>query len=607
MPDLLLALLASLILTVALLPFAKRAGEAWGLHAYPSSDRWHTLAVPNTGGIAMVAAVVIGVWVSGAMLTMAPVILSTSLMFALGLIDDAWPLPPWLKLGAQVIAAALVLTLLPPIAITGWAQVDWVIALGWIVGLSNAVNLIDNIDGLATGVVAIAAAGVLAILWISPGPHAAGLALLLAAVIGTAVGFLAFNFPPARIFMGNSGSYLLGSLVGTATLLAAADARPAPAGFAAAVLILTVPILDTIFVTVTRGLARRSAFLGGRDHLSHRLAAVGFGDRDATLVLYGVGAAGSVVAAGLLLWPTSVAWGVIGLFIGGLLLLGLVVAQVPVDRASSPMPFPGELLSRCRPHAVILDGLLLASAYAIAYVIRFREPELSGFLPHFLRSLPIVVGLQLAALWISGNYRGPLEHPGMRALLQGSSLGVVASVVAVLYLARFEGYSRVVFAVNAILAPAMLLTSRTLLAAVDRLLHLRRSGGRGAIIYGAGRAGAVAARELRRNADIGLAPIGFIDDDPTKRWTSIEGLGVLGPVDALGSLLDRKPGVIAAVILSIDDLPGDKRDLVWDLCESRGIELRQVHFSLAPVSQRRGATREVIDFPARIARRPPAR
>jgi UDP-GlcNAc:undecaprenyl-phosphate GlcNAc-1-phosphate transferase len=193
-----------------------------------------------------------------------------------------------------------VLALVPPISITGWHQADWLLSIVWIVGLTNAVNLIDNIDGLATGVVAIAAAGVLGMLWISPAPHLSGLPVLLVAVIGTAAGFLAFNFPPARLFMGNSGSYLLGSIIGTVTLLAASEVRPAAGGITAAVLVLTVPILDTVFVTVTRGLARRSAFRGGRDHLSHRLSAVGCGDRDAMLVLWGVAAAGSAVACGLL-------------------------------------------------------------------------------------------------------------------------------------------------------------------------------------------------------------------------------------------------------------------------------------------------------------------
>jgi UDP-GlcNAc:undecaprenyl-phosphate GlcNAc-1-phosphate transferase len=605
MSDLLLAFAAALGLTIALLPFARRAGELWGLHAYPSSDRWHTLPVPHTGGVAMVVAVIFAVWLGGAMTSLAPIILAASVMFALGLIDDVWSLPPWLRLTVQVGAAGMVLALVPPISITGWHEADWLLSVVWIVGLTNAVNLIDNIDGLATGVVGIAAAGVLGMLWISPEPHVSGLPVLLVALSGTAAGFLAFNFPPARVFMGNSGSYLLGSVIGTATLLAATGVRPASGGIAAAVLVLTVPILDTVFVTVTRGLARRSAFRGGRDHLSHRLSAVGCGDRDAMFVLWGVAAAGSAAACGLLMWPTVVAWGVAGLYLCSLVLIGLVVAQVPVDRTAASMPFPGELLSRHRPHAVVLDGLLLVSAYAIAYVIRFREPELSGFLPQFLRSLPIVVGLELGALWICGNYRGAAGNPGMRTLLQGSFLGVVASVVAVLYLARFEGYSRVVFAVNALLAPAMLLISRTLLAALDRVLHLRRSGGRGAIIYGAGRGGAVAARELRRNPELGLAPIGFIDDDPAKRWMLVEGLSVLGSVDSLAALLDRRPAVIAAVILSVDHLPAAKRDLVADLCEARAIELRQVHFSLEQVPHRRGSTRAVVGFPTRISRRPP--
>jgi UDP-GlcNAc:undecaprenyl-phosphate GlcNAc-1-phosphate transferase len=608
MPDFLIALLASLAVTIVLLPFARRAGDAWSLHAYPSSDRWHTLPIPNTGGIAMVVAVIGGVWLSGAMILLAPIILAATLMFTLGLIDDAWPQPPWVKLTVQVLAAALVLMLLPPIAISGWRGLDVAIALGWIVGLTNAINLIDNIDGLAGGVVAIAASGLLAALWIASGPALPGLPLLLAATAGTTAGFLTYNFPPARIFMGNSGSYLLGVLIGTSTLLTATSIRPASGGLVVAALVLAVPLLDTIFVTVMRGLARRSAFHGGRDHVSHRLAALGFGDRDVVLTLYALSMAGGAAAFGVLLWPSSVAsWAVAGLFLAAVLIISLVLAHVPVDRPAAPIPFPGELLSRYLPHAALLDGLLLTCAYATAYVIRFREPELSGFLPHFVRSLPIVVGLQLAALWIAGAYRGALGVPGTRTLLQGSFFGVIASVVAMVYFARFEGYSRLVFAFDAMLAPVFLIASRTLLAALDRMLHLRRSGGRGAIIYGAGRAGAIAARELRRNPEIGLAPIGFLDDDPSKRWMSVEGLGILGPLDALPTLLDRRAGRIAAIVLSIDTLGPDKRDALFALCEQRGIELRQVHFSLEQVAQRRAGTSEVIGFPARSGRRPSGR
>jgi UDP-GlcNAc:undecaprenyl-phosphate GlcNAc-1-phosphate transferase len=608
MPDLLIALLASLAVTIVLLPFVRRAGDAWSLHAYPCSDRWHTLPIPNTGGIAMVLAVIGGVWLAGGLFTLAPLILAAALMFTLGLIDDAWPQPPWSKLTAQVLVAAFVLTLLPPITISGWRALDVVIALGWIVGLTNAINLIDNIDGLAAGVVAIAASGLLAVLWIAQGPALPGLPLLLAATAGATAGFLTYNFPPARVFMGNSGSYLLGALTGTATLLAATSIRPASGGLVVAALVLAVPLLDTIFVTVMRRLARRSAFHGGRDHVSHRLAALGFGERDVVLVLYALSAAGSAAACGVLLWPSSVmSWAVAGLFLATVLIISLVLAQVPVDRPAAPIPFPGELLSRYLPHAVLLDGVLLTCAYAAAYVIRFREPELTGFLPHFVRSLPIVVGLQLAALWMTGAYRGALGAPGMRALLQGSFFGVIASVVAMLYFARFEGYSRLVFAFDAMLAPVFLIASRTLLAALDRSLHLRRSGGRGAIIYGAGRAGAIAARELRRNPDIGLAPIGFVDDDPSKRGMSVEGLGILGPLDALPALLDRRTGQVAAIILSIDTLAADKHDALFALCEARGIELRQLHFSLEQVAQRRAGSTAVIGFPARGGRRPSSR
>ena len=177
-----------------------------------------------------------------------PLFLYSGLMFALGVFDDIRAVKPLPKLCGQMAVAALVLWLMPPIDVTGWALLDRLLAFVWIVGVTNAFNLLDNMDGLAAGVAAIAAVCYLTLLL--PG-NASGLTVTIAAFTGAVLGFLVFNFPPATVFMGDSGSLLLGGFLATAGLSSTADVqnRLMPAALFP-VMILLVPILDTAFVTL---------------------------------------------------------------------------------------------------------------------------------------------------------------------------------------------------------------------------------------------------------------------------------------------------------------------------------------------------------------------
>ena len=194
-------------------------------------------------------------------------------MFALGALDDLLHLSATTKLIAQTIIAAVVVFLMPPAHITGIAPVDGLLSLVWIVGITNAFNLLDNIDGLSAGIAAIAGMFFLAAL--APG-GGMPLTLAVSAFVGASLGFLIYNARPASIFMGDSGSLFLGAFLGGAALLAAPELKAGVVPVAAIPLfILLVPIFDTAFVSVTRRLAGRSPLLGGRDHLSHRLVAHG--------------------------------------------------------------------------------------------------------------------------------------------------------------------------------------------------------------------------------------------------------------------------------------------------------------------------------------------
>jgi UDP-GlcNAc:undecaprenyl-phosphate GlcNAc-1-phosphate transferase len=584
-----LVFLTAFALTVILVPLVAQYARMRGMYAQPSSDRWHRRPVPKVGGIAMLFPLLLVCTLSGLLHALLPVLVGSSLMFVVGLIDDFRSFRPGTKLVLQTVAAAVLLYLLPEIRITGNAIADFLLGFAWIIGITNAMNLLDNMDGLASGVSLIAGACFLAVLYLIGVPAAEPLAVGMAAFVGITAGFLLFNFHPASIFMGDSGSHLLGSFLAGSALMAtpAMSSHLAPVA-AIPVMLLLIPIFDTSFVTLARRLSGRSAFLGGRDHTSHRLVALGIGERRAVLVLYVLTALGGGVALGLIGLPRGLAWGFVALYAALLALFGVYLGRVEVSRGAEAIaaPLPSEVTARYRFYEVLLDVVLVTGAYYLAFIGRFREDHFDEFVPYFVRSLPLVVGLQLVTLWLSGKYRqvwarlGPVE---LFELFRASTLGVAASVIAVLYIDRFQGYSRWVFAFDAVLAPTLIISARIGLSAVDDYLRVRRTTGRSVIVYGAGRGGALVVREILQNPSLGLMPIGFLDDDVTKRRLRVDGLGVLGALDDLPVLLDRRSSQISAVIVSISNLPRERLDRVCEICHTRGIAVRRMRVDLEDV------------------------
>jgi UDP-GlcNAc:undecaprenyl-phosphate/decaprenyl-phosphate GlcNAc-1-phosphate transferase len=598
------AFLASFGLTALLVPVVGRIARARGVYAQPTYDRWHQRPVPNVGGIAMLLPVLIVCAAGGLLPAIGPLLLASTLMFLLGLVDDLSPVRPASKLVIQMLIAAVLLYLLPPVRLIGEPTLDLMLAFVWIVGITNAVNLLDNIDGLAAGIVAIAGGFFILVLWIDQPGAADPLSLSVAALVGAAAAFLIYNFHPASIFMGDGGSHLLGSFLAGATLMAAPrlDAHLAPVS-AIPIVLLLIPIFDTVFVTVLRRLSGRSAFLGGRDHTSHRLVALGLGERRAVLVLYTLATIGGAVALGLATMRNAMAWGLVGLYVALLTLVGFYLSHVRVQTSMDDAwhPLPSDIASRHRAFEVIVDAVLLGTAYYLAFLVRFRAPQFDEFLPYFTRSIPIVVASQVAAMWMTGKYRkaparlGPVEIFG---LAQRTVVGVGASVIAVLYLTRFQGYSRSVFVMDAVFAPILVVGARVAVSRLDAYLRLRRSRGRTALVYGAGRTGLHAVRELLQNGAHGLTPIGVIDDAPFRLGTRVEGVPVLGTLDELPAIIARlgtRRGRLSAVIVAIDALSREKSDQLSHVCETHHISVSRLRVALEQVGPRRPSG--VIRFP----------
>ncbi len=289
---LLISFVIALAAGAALTPAAARWARRRGIVDRPGRHKAHPSPTPLLGGVAIYLAMAAGA-VAGAALgtdptwTLAATAAGATIVFVLGLLDDLKDLPVGPRLLVQLAAAAM------PVlasAATGLGAVPLVLSIPlsllWITGITNAFNLLDNMDGLAAGLGSLTAM-MLAILALATRPPD----LLVPALGGACLGFLLYNFPPARVFMGDSGSLLIGFVLATAALpLATGRGRLGDVVAVAAIFFL--PLLDTSVVVVSRLRRGKNPLrTPGRDHLSHRLARKGLGPRATILALYAVAAA----------------------------------------------------------------------------------------------------------------------------------------------------------------------------------------------------------------------------------------------------------------------------------------------------------------------------
>jgi UDP-GlcNAc:undecaprenyl-phosphate GlcNAc-1-phosphate transferase len=282
-----IALIVSVITTYGV----RLAARRYGFVAKPKADRWHRRPTAMMGGVAIFLTTIIvslllvphsdqSWWQSMVILG------SSSFLFVVGLIDDVLHIKPYQKLIGQIIAVAIIIESGLVLPWTDSQIINTAITAFWLIGITNAINLLDNMDGLAAGISAIAAF-VLAI-GFSDSCQLTEV-ILISVFIGALIGFLVFNFNPASIFMGDCGSLFIGFYLASSVLLTQSGGRSRSIIpiLAVPALILFVPIFDTTFVTILRKVWGRKASQGGRDHTSHRLVALGLSERAAVLMLYG--------------------------------------------------------------------------------------------------------------------------------------------------------------------------------------------------------------------------------------------------------------------------------------------------------------------------------
>jgi UDP-GlcNAc:undecaprenyl-phosphate GlcNAc-1-phosphate transferase len=519
-----------MLLTLAVRRFARQRG----IVAQPREDRWHQKPTALLGGIAIYGAFLLG-WLalgpkSNGMLA---VMLAGTALFVLGLIDDLKPVKPYIRLGVQLALAAAVVYSGLKLPWTQIAVINDLITIFWLVGITNAINLLDNMDGLAAGITLISCV-FLAVTFIISGQFDEAMIPLLLG--GAVAGFLVFNFNPASIFMGDCGSTFLGfALGGTALLSDYGRTRNLTAVLFTPVLILMIPILDTCLVTVTRKLHGRSVAQGGRDHTSHRLVALGMTERRAVLMLYLF----ATVSGALALLVRRVNQEVILLLIPAfalvVLFLGMYLGMVRVyEEGAQPA---GNAIIRGiwdfgykrRIFEVLLDVVLVAMAYYGAYLIRFDGVLPQEHLTVVLNTIPLVIVIQVPFFLVMGVYRGLWRYTGISDLMtiaKAVLCGTAFSTITVLLIYNFRGPSRGASILYGLLLLLLMAASRLSFRMIPVLIGSRTTvnpNARPVLIYGASDSGEMLIREILSNPAHNYRPVGFVDEDDRMAGKVIHG------------------------------------------------------------------------------------
>ena len=329
----LLSLTCGLAFLISLygVPIARQAALKYGIVDAPDGQLKHQREpVPYFGGLAIYLAFLMSLAFTFEFRhDVLGIILAGTIVVMLGLIDDFGVLTPWTKLAGQLLAVFVLIKSGIRIEIAAFPEwLDLVLTVFWMVGLINAFNLLDIMDGLSAGV-GVVSASCLLVVALLQGDQT--IAFMLAALIGSLLGFLWYNWHPARIYMGDTGAMFIGLLLGAMTMI---ERYPSdhPLSLLTPVFIVGIPIFDTLFVMYIRYRRGLPILWGSPDHIAIRLRHWGMSVRQIVITSYVATAVAGVVGLGMLSVSEEVAWGLCAGTAGILLLVTMILAKVDVSR-----------------------------------------------------------------------------------------------------------------------------------------------------------------------------------------------------------------------------------------------------------------------------------
>jgi UDP-GlcNAc:undecaprenyl-phosphate GlcNAc-1-phosphate transferase len=599
---LLLALptLAAAALAFCFTPFVSKLAILVGAVDMPGERKIHHRPIPRLGGLAVVSAVA-AVWCASWWFDGLPWQLPRELGFGVGIgvlpillvsvIDDIRSMRAVPKFLAHILGASFAVysgvSLGSDVHLFNTTIHLGVLALPlsvlWIVGVTNAFNIIDGLDGLSAGLALISAASMAGVFLLVALPGMACAALVLA---GALAGFLPYNRHPARLFLGDTGATAIGFCLAAFAL---SGGSTLTSGFAALlpVFMLGLPIADTLIAMVRRTLGRldnpeAGMFVADRNHIHHRLLDLGIGHGRAVLILYG---AGLVMAAGAFLSMFLQAREA-AMFLVALLLAGLVgINRLKYDefalirRGTVLRIYEAPVVNQSM-FIVFLDLAIVAIAAYVAVGLKSDVWNIAATRPILIQLFATFAPLTILVFWKGGMYRGSWRLAGLEDLKRACGVTLAVTVLGVIGVSIWSPTSHDASVVLIYGLVSLVIVTSSRASYVLLLNSQRRASNQGTpvLLYGAGRAGAAASRELFGNPDAGMRPIGFVDDDPGKRGRLLNGLSVLGTVRDLEELV-KTTGARALLVTSAR-ITSERLERASAVCGHTGMSLFRMNLQM---------------------------
>ncbi len=580
----LIPFITSLILSIFLTPFIIKFSHRHGYVAEPKEDRWHKEPTALFGGVGIFLSFIIPalIFVPYNKLTIGIFICVTSI-FCVGLYDDIRNVKPYTKLIFQIIITIVIILFGIRIKIIPFAYIAIPLTVFWVVGITNALNILDNMDGLSCGISLVSS---ICIFIYAIQNNLLLVALFSSILSGSTLGFLIFNFNPAKIFMGDCGSLFLGFLLSIITILGTwQEATNLLFVIIVPLFILVIPIFDTTLVTFYRKKHGQFVSKGGKDHSSHRLVFLGLSEKKAVLLLMGISLFFGILTiflSRLDFFTILIIFSVLfvcllffGIFLGGIKVYTEKTKATPQRKnlINTVILYKKQILQ------ILVDIVVINIAYVSAYLLRYEGNLSRENLILIETSLPILILVKISLFSIFGLYRSEWRYIGINDMIRvfkSVSLSALLCIAIIFILYRFEGYSRAVFLMDYVLTLLLVGGARVFIRVFREYFSAvaDEKGKVPILIVGAGDGGELLLREIKNNPKINYKPMGFIDDDIEKKRRVIHGLEVLGTRDDISSITKEKR--IKKVIISILSIDDGVVQSIYKTCKALNVECERI-------------------------------
>ena len=615
---LLLAFVSSLLFT----PVVRSGARKLGALDLPGGRKVHDHPIPRLGGFSIFVTFNLILIVASQIdffffpsdflseINFLWLIVASSIMLGIGAVDDLRRIPSSIKFFSQIIAGLIVALACVKIQVITlpFGTIDlgiWSIPVTilWVVAITNAINLLDGLDGLAAGTSLIVCVAMFGISLLNQN---IGIALCSAILAGSILGFLKYNFYPASIFLGDSGAYFLGFILSVLPLLGGLKGT---ATFAILIplLALGLPIMDTALSMIRRLLRSLhimeideekneikfffldgfSMFRADRDHIHHRLLQMGLTQRKAVILLYAI----SLVLGGLAfssIYFKNINYGLFLTTIGLASYIGvkkLGYSEIQILRNGALLPLFDVPVVNIRILRFFVDMAFIALSYYLAFLLRFEGTFEPSIKEYYLMTIPLVLTIKMGIFYLSGLYKGAWRYTSVSDVVKMLKAVALGCFVSTLVLWAIPGYGIISLSVLVIdfnILFFLVTGARTSFRILEHFHISNNHHGRKVLIFGVDKSSIQALNEFINNPRLGLSPVGFIDEDERNKGKQVSGYPILGSIDSLENIL--KNNSISEVIVTGNNLSEVKIERLSQICNSNHISLRrfQTHLEEIP-------------------------